>query len=306
MSAWFVLFAMLPGSGPCQFISSDRILGEDLARAIPAFAAIPKDTILGYSPAPASRRFFDFLELKRVGNAYRIDVAPGSQACFEWNMRTIDGAEVISAMRQSLQAPSARVEILEMTTGLAPQGKVEFPVSGLSAAASVDPSTPVIWRGYVTYAKNRRFALWTRVRLSSTMARVVAVTSLPPNVPIAASQVRLETYDDFPLQSEIARTLEEVVGRLPRRGIRAGLPVFRKDLSDPYLVQRGESVQVTAISGAAQLELSDAVAQNSGRQGDMISLRNPRSGKIFRARVEGKDKAIVLLSGLSGFVARVQ
>jgi flagella basal body P-ring formation protein FlgA len=105
-------------------------------------------------------------------------------------------------------------------------------------------------------------------------------------------------YDDFPLRNDVARSLDEVIGRVSRRAIRAELPVFRSDLMEPYQVQRGEIVQVTAISGAAQLSM-EAVAQSSGRQGDTISLKNERSGKTFLARIEGKDRALVVVGPLA-------
>ena len=120
--------------------------------------------------------------------------------------------------------------------------------------------------------------VWARVRVAATMTRVVALETLAPGETIKAEQVRVETYDDFPLHSEVARDLEEVVGRLPRRAIRAGLPVFRTDLTEPLQVQRGDLVRVIAVSGAAQMEL-EAVAESSGRKGETISLRNPGSGK---------------------------
>ena len=63
-------------------------------------------------------------------------------------------------------------------------------------------------------------------------------------------------------------------------------------------------VEVTAAVGGAQLEL-DAIAETSGRRGDLISLKNPRSGKIFRARIESKGKAIVV-TGANRMLARVQ
>ena len=69
--------------------------------------------------------------------------------------------------------------------------------------------------------------------------------------------------------------------------------MFRADLIEPLQVQRGDLVDVTAIAGAAQLRMP-ALAETQGRQGDMISLRNPRTGKIFRGRIEGKDKALVM------------
>jgi len=305
MNPWLVLLATFPNFGSCHFVTAERIMGADLARSIPSFSPIPKDAIIGYSPAPGSRRVFQLPELKRIAVRYGISVPEGSGACFEWKLQEVGESTVAAAIRQSLRSPSARVEILAISKTLAPEGSVEFPLSGLSAAASVDRDTPVIWRGYVSYAKTRRYSLWTRVRLSATMTRVVAVTAIGPNEGIQARNVRLETYEDFPLQNEVAKNLEEVVGRLARRSIRAGKPVLRADLVDPFLVQRGDAVEVTAISGMTQLEMSDAIAQTAGRQGEMISLKNPRSGKMFRARVEGRDKAIVL-AGVNGFVARAQ
>jgi flagella basal body P-ring formation protein FlgA len=114
-----------------------------------------------------------------------------------------------------------------------------------------------------------------------------------PGENVTPEQVKLETYDDFPLRNDIARNVDEVVGRMPRRAIRPGLPFFRSDLIEPLQVKRGDLVDVTAISGAAQLRLA-AVAETPGHQGDMISLKNQRSGKTFRARVEGKDRALVM------------
>jgi len=133
---------------------------------------------------------------------------------------------------------------------------------------------------------------------------VVALEPLAPGKPVGMDQVRLETSDDFPLRNDAARSLDEVIGRIPRRAVRAGLPVLRSDLADAFQVERGDTVEVTAVSGAAQLEL-EAQAEASGRQGDVISLRNLRSGKVFRARIEGKDRAIVMVRA-TGLLARAQ
>jgi flagella basal body P-ring formation protein FlgA len=142
------------------------------------------------------------------------------------------------------------------------------------------------------------------VKVSAAMPRVIATVPLAAGKPVEKGQVRLETIDDFPLRNDTARALEEVVGRVPRRAVRAGLPVLRSDLAEAFQVERGDTVQVMVLAGAAQLEL-DALAEASGRQGDVISLRNPRSGKLFRARIDGKGRAIVMV-GATGLLARVQ
>ncbi len=279
----------------CQDIGGERILGADLARALPAFAGIPRDAVIGFSPAPGAPRVLGSSELARIGKRYGISAPADARACFEWKLAPLTDDQVRSAMRRALDALQACVDVLAVSKSRVPEGKVEFPLSGLSVSNAIDPATPVVWHGYVLYGKARRFAVWARVRVTSTTTRVVALETLIPGHAVEQRQVRLETYDEFPLHSEVARHLEDVVGRVPLRGIRAGLPVFRTDLVDPLQVQRGELVKVTAISGAAQVEL-EAIAGGSGRQGDMITVSNPRSGKTFLARIEGHGRAVVIAS----------
>jgi flagella basal body P-ring formation protein FlgA len=295
MNVWFLFFSMMLHSGPCEMIADDRILGEDLAKALPAFLhKMPGDAVIGYSPTPGARRVFTSVELRRIGAPYGVVVAEDAQACFEWSLQPLTDDVVRAAIRDSLQLPGARVDVLAISTNQAPTGKLSFPISGLLASTLTGPDTAVTWRGEVLYHGSRKFSVWARVKMSATMTRVVATQLILPGQNVAADQVKIETYDDFPLRNDIARNLEDVVGRMSRRAIRTGLPVFRSDLIEPLLVQRGDLVDVTAISGAAQLHLP-AVAETSGRQGDMITLKNAHSGKTFRARIEGKDKALVVV-----------
>jgi len=304
MIPWVIFFGMLQQTSACQHVNHEQILAEDLMQALPAFASAPRDAVIGYSPAPGATRVFLAPELKRIGVKYGVSVPNDSRACFQWKLQPLSEESVRSAIRESLASPQARIDIVAMSKAPVPEGTVVFPISGLSISSAVDPATPVPWNGYVQYGKYRKFAVWARVRVAATTSRVVAVQALAPGKAIEAPQVRVETYDEFPLHSDIARSVDEVVGHVPRRGIRAGLPVFRSDLAEPPQVQRGETIRVTAISGAAEVAL-DAVAGASGRQGDMIPVTNPASGKTFRARIEGKGKAIVV-QGPGSLLARVQ
>jgi flagella basal body P-ring formation protein FlgA len=295
MHVWLLFFSMITRTAPCEMIANDRILGEDLAKIVPGFQdKMPGDTVIGYSPAPGTRRVFTSVELNRIGAPYGVAVAPDAEACFEWSVQPLTKDVVRAAILDSLQSPDARIDVLAISGSLAPAGKISFPISGLLASTITGPDTPVTWRGEVIYHGSRKFSIWARLKISSTMTRVVATQLILPGQTVTADQVRIETYDDFPLRNDIARNLEEVVGRMPRRALRLGLPVSRADLIEPFQVQRGDLVDVTAIAGAAQLHVP-ALAETPGRQGDLITLKNAHSGKYFRARIEGRDKALVMV-----------
>jgi flagella basal body P-ring formation protein FlgA len=304
MIAWLFLLGIVNQSTVCQTVSGPMILGEDLARAVPAFSPIPRDTVIGYSPAAGTQRNLDWSELAGIGRKYKISVPSDSSACFEWKLQPLTADAVRQAMREGLRMPGVKIDILAMSNTVVPAGRLIFPSSNISASSIVDPSTPVTWRGEIRYGGSRQFAIWARVRLSVTTTRVVATEALLPEQVITSSQVRLETYDDFPLKRNIARNLDEVVGKVTRRPIRPGAPVLKMDLVEPFLVRRGDLVEVTVVSGAAEI-LLQALADTSGRQGELVSLTNPRTGKMFRARVGGKGKAIMIASP-PGFLARMQ
>jgi flagella basal body P-ring formation protein FlgA len=294
MNIWLLFLGMITQPGPCAMIANDRIVGEDLAKALPEFAnKMPGDAVIGYSPVPGMRRVFKSIELQRFGAPYGVAVAPDAEACFEWSLQPLTSDVVRAAILDSLQFPDARIDVLAISGNQAPAGKVSFPISGLLASTLTGPETPVTWRGEVLYRGSRKFSVWARVKISASMTRVVATQLILPGQTVGPDQVKIETSDDFPLRNDIARNLEEVVGRVPRRAVRIGLPFFRSELIEPFQVQRGDLVDVTAIAGAAQLHVP-ALAQTPGRQGDLITLKNEHSGKFFRARIEGRDKALVM------------
>jgi len=304
MSLWFFLLTLMTHPDACEMIDHDQIVGADLVKALPVFAGIPGDAVIGFAPAPGSRRVLAFPELDRFARKYGVAVPPSANACFEWKLRPLTETDVRAVLRESLKAPEARIEILAMSSTMIPEGKLDFPLSGLAAPYVADPAVPVTWHGQVLYGGARKFSVWARIRASAMLTRVVATDLLLPGQAITDQQIRLETREDFPLQHEVARNLDEVTGMVPRYAIRPGMPVFRSDLSAPILVRRGELAKVIVISGATRLTL-EAEANGSGRQGDEISLTNPRTGKTFRGRVEAKDEVRVI-PGAVTMLTRVQ
>jgi flagella basal body P-ring formation protein FlgA len=190
-------------------------------------------------------------------------------------------------MRQALGIPEVRIEIVELSRYPVPRGDLEFTRASLPPAATA----PVLWRGFVRYGSQHRFALWARVKVTVPSTRIVAIQNLPAGRRIEASQVRIEPTETFP-STQPAPSLDQVLSLVPRRSITAGAVLTQNLLDTPREVERGDVVAVEVHSGGARLAL-EGRAQNSGRRGDAIPIRNLDSGKSFSARVAGKDRVVL-------------
>ena len=256
---------------------SDRIRAADLAPAFPAMSELPAETVIAPSPAPGVARVFPNAELRMLAARFRLSAAPPQPFCVEQPVAPLSPARLQEALQRSL--PGARLEILEYSRRPAPAGEIEFPRAQLRRGPAGE-----IWNGFVRYAGNRRFAIWARVRVRVTVERVIARADLHPGNVITPEQVSVAAREEFPESASFPRSMEEVAGRVPRLLIRAGSALRGAQLEAPKDVLRGDTVIAQVHAGRASLQL-EAQAQGSGSAGESILVRNPVSGKNFRARV---------------------
>jgi|SRR5579872_5693163 len=288
---------VVPQLDGCYPIQDDRIYARDVATAVPAFAGVPADFALGYAPAPGSRRIFKGDALEKLARNQGVTAETLPDVCFERAMATLTAEEILKAMHDAwgmgnVNGSDVRMELRSFSPQIAPQGKVVFPRTGLQLPATSDPQAEVVWRGYVIYGNNRRFGISARARISTTTTRVIAVADLSVGDPVRDDQVRLESFDTFALDDRPARSLDEVVGLVPRMLIRSGATVLRSQLGRAPEVARGDVVKVEVTAGGAHL-LLEGRAETDGVTGKTILVKNLSSGKDFRARVTGKDKVSV-------------
>jgi flagella basal body P-ring formation protein FlgA len=261
---------------------SDRIVAGDLVPAYPEMAALDPATPLAYAPAPGVSRVFRTPDLRLLAARFALPAIPDREICVARPVAPLDPALLRAAMRSAL--PDARIEILEYSRQPAPVGEIQFAIEGLHNGT--------LWNGAVHYAGNRRFAIWARVKIVSRVQRVLALGDLKPDRAIEPGQVMVQTREEFPAAGSFAQTLEQVAGKWPRLPIRAGVAIRTDQLGEPKEVARGQTVRVDVFGGAAHLEF-DGTAESSGAVGEVISVRNPASGKHFRARVAGKARVTV-------------
>jgi flagella basal body P-ring formation protein FlgA len=272
----------------CVSIEGERILARDLAQAIPAFENIPADTALGFAPAPGARRVFHANDLRRLAIRYNVPPPPDIELCIQRAMEPLSVERVIQAMRDVLGNPNARVEVLELSRYPVPKGQIQFSRSALPPGGGA----PVLWRGAVLYTGERRFAIWARVKIAVPSTRLVAAQNLSPGHRIEREQVRLEECEIFPSGRPSDQSLDQIVGRVPRRPIAAGAIITANLLDAPKEVERGDTVEVQVSSGAAHLKL-EGLAESAGRRGESIPVRNLITNKSFSARIVDKDRVLV-------------
>ncbi|HSU59789.1 MAG TPA: flagellar basal body P-ring formation chaperone FlgA [Bryobacteraceae bacterium] len=292
-----LLLAFLVPPLACHSIHSDWISGRDLAQANPAFSNLPPDLQLSPSPIPGQQRIFRSGELRRIAVANHLQLSIYSDTCFAWSVKIPDHGALVAAIEKTLAGRSPQVEVLEQSLIPAPEGDVIFPLSGMSGISS----HPIIWRGFVMYAGNRHFPIWARVQVTVTEPRVLTANPIRTGDILSQSGLRLETYKG-PADREAAVTdLSSAIGMIARRDIPAGSPISESMIAKPRDVERGDLVSVTAQSGAAIVQ-AQGLAEQSGRRGDVITVRNPRTGKTFHARVQDKGTVLVVPGGSFGLV----
>jgi len=275
----------------CHAVDGDRITAADLASVWPAFAAIAPEAVIGYSPQPGAIRNFEPAELTRFAAAHGLEFHGIETACFELALAELEPNRIQASIRESLNsiAPvGADVEVIEYSKFRVPSGKLWFPIESLPAYA---PANTAIWNGFVEH-ENRRYPVWARVRITTAQTRVVAVADLRAGQRVEAGDVRLEEAKVFPTRAAVLKSLPDCVGMLARRYLPTGAALSATDLMEPNDVDRGDLVAVEVQSGRAILAL-EAEAETSGRRGQSITLRNATSGKIFRAKITGKGRALL-------------
>ena len=277
MLAALLAAACLPVSGP-------NITAKDISAAVPGFAPVEATASFGYSPSPGVQRVVHPGELQRFLTQQGYTGAmPMEDVCFARPTKVLSEAAVVQAMQTALGG-GAHIEVVELSRFPAPDGEIVFPREDIGAP-------PVaLWHGYVRYDKDKKFPVWARVKVTMRTTRVMAVEDLRPGAPIKPYQVALETVEDFPGRRTTPASVDKVDGALPRRYIAANTPVWTDSFDPPNAVTKGDRVSVMVTSGNAHLML-DAEAEMSGRLGDVVSFKNPESGRVFRARIEGPGKA---------------
>jgi flagella basal body P-ring formation protein FlgA len=85
---------------------------------------------------------------------------------------------------------------------------------------------------------------------------------------------------------------DEVIGKAAKSPLRVGAAVQARDLAEPLVVHRNETISVAYDAGGIRLVLQ-AKALKDASVGESVQVLNPQSKKVIEAVASGPGKAVV-------------
>ncbi len=108
--------------------------------------------------------------------------------------------------------------------------------------------------------------------------------SLPRGDVISATDIEMVEHDLAALKLGHIGERQEVVGKVAKQHIAAGIVITPHMIEAPRMVRRGE--QITIVASSTWIEIhATGTALADGAQGDLIKVRNSRSKKVIEAVV---------------------
>lgn len=279
---------------PAVMVKGDIVRMGDLFRDLPAEKAkLPA----AYAPRPGERVVFDAERLSDIARAQGIAWQPQSRferSIVERAGRLIDRDQIASLVTHEL----AR-------SGVGKGDQIALDNDGLRFYVPVDSQKPIELRDVRFDPQTKRFSgllvadPTVADALMPISGRVVRMVELP--VParelnrdevIAKSDVSWVKLAADRLDPNVITDIGELVGRAPRRHLRAGEPVRTGDVRAPVLINRGSLVMMIYQTPYMTISLRGKATQD-GAKGDTIRVLNVQSKREIDAVVASADTVVV-------------
>ncbi len=128
---------------------------------------------------------------------------------------------------------------------------------------------------------------------------MVAARTIKPGELISLADVKTVPYSGPLRRLPVIHDDHELAGKCAVRPIEEGTVLAETMLAKPQDVERQQIVTVHIQFGAASIE-TQGVAIEGGREGEVIKVRNPKSGRIFRGRINAPGVVTVVPGGEVG------
>lgn len=275
------------------------VTGRDI-RLSDIFAGpdVGADIVVGRAPAPGKKRILGRHRLKSIARAHGLDWKPAdrqSRAVITRAARLIDNDEIEIALRQVLTR-----------LGLSKDHLIELFNRGVRVYAAVEATEPYEIRNARLDIGSGRFTASLVVtdnaevlRIVGLNGRVYSIVEIPvpsrllrPGEVITRGDVEWIGVRSNAVDRNAIVDLDEIIGRTPRRPLRAGASIRRSDIRAPVVVAKGSVVTIELRTRRMTLSAKVKAAEN-GAMGQTIRLLNTRSNLTVEGVVIGPGRVVV-------------
>ncbi len=253
--------------------------------------------VLGPGPDPGGRIIVEAAQLNAIARQFDVawrSVSRGDRAVLEWPGRPLRKDDAIEAVHLAVTAAGPAEDInIELADFTPPIVPAEVTTTATVSQLELDANTGR-FTAALTITGEGMNPVDTRIsgRIDEMTEAPVAITRLLSETVVRADDLRMARVRTALLQTDAARSVDQVVGMQLRRPVAAGQPLRLADLVRPPLVQRGSTVQIELSTGALTLS-GQAIAIDAGAGGEKIRVQNTTSHAFLFAQVVGPGRVRV-------------
>lgn len=269
------------------------------------------DTVVARAPEPGREVQVDARWLSALAQAYGLAWQPGPR--FETTVVTrasqvIDSRRIEREMRDALARRDVEGDIslvldnpairFNLPTNVAPT----LAVDGLA----YDPDRGRFTAYVVAPATGTPLARATVTGRAIRMAEMpVLARRVEPGEVIGRSLIRWVPMREDRIARGAVTDSDRILGKSPRRPLRAGDPILAADLQEPIMVAKNSLVTITLDTERMALTAQGRALDNGARN-DVIRVINTKSNKIINAIVAAANHVRVLPSAVTAFGQEAQ
>ena len=252
---------------------------------------VEQDRAIGPGPEPGGRILVEAPQLAAIARRFNVDWRPFSTSdriVLEWPGQPYPRADAFAALRRALAtagvSADADIDMPGFTAPLIPDGaEAHAEIGQLDYNPVEGRFTAVLSVSVVGLAP---FHSRLSGRVTEMVDLPVATRRLMPGDLIGSGDIQTARLRASAVHGEVAQAAVQITGMAVRHPVGQGAPLLLADLMRPFMVQKGERVQlqldVPGISLSAQ-----GVAMEGGGKGDQVRVLNPQSRAVVDAEVIG-------------------
>jgi flagella basal body P-ring formation protein FlgA len=252
--------------------------------------------IVGRAPALGARSVLDSRQLSTIARATGLDWQPARLTTvirIERATHVISAEEVRDRLTANLPGTGQRQVFLDNATNLRllvpaevePTIGVEnFDYDAQNGLLNADVFAPA--------GDNRATRLHVSARVQTLVDVLVLARPMQPGETVAQDDLSMVNLPIGLVPPGSVSDPRDLIGRTPRRPVRAELPLRRTDFAMPILVHKNELVTIQLEQPGLSLSVEGKALEDGG-QGATIRVANTRSNRVLDAIVIGPGRVAI-------------